>query len=803
LIQKTPSKKTLLTTPLKKSVSKTSKKNINKIPSDAEVVDYVQSQNGFVLRRDIARAFQIKGPDRRRLKEVLTGLVARETLERRGKSYRVKGQADLTVIEVLGLNEDGNFIGCVIEEDHHNFEESVHLILPAPALEKQLHNGDRWAAKIQITDERLEAVLLRRFVVEPKGILGLLQQDGNRLLLAPLERKDRDLYLVDPASCDRFAAQAGDLVEASLEKVTRERFKVAHVLKVLSSKADLVHHLSHMAVHRYDLETEFSKEALAQAQKSELPSTLEGREDLRKIPLVTIDDQSARDHDDAVYAEPDQDPNNKEGWRLLVAIADVSHFVTSHSALDREAQKRGNSTYFPDQVVPMLPERLSNDLCSLRPHEDRPCLAVWMRISKTGKLLSKKFVRGLMRSHGKLTYIGVQNYYDGKKDHGFPDGLDTRAIDNLYGAYDVLKKARKKRGTLELEVPEQKITLAEDGSIKHIQTTARYDSNLLIEEFMVLANVAAAEFISDKHRPCLFRVHDSPKPERVEELRLFLESNNLKVSMAKGNIVTPLNFNHILDQVRDLPICPAIHQLVLRSQARANYSPENLGHFGLNLARYAHFTSPIRRYADLTIHRAIISLIENNPAFYPYKIEDLNLIGQEISDRERTSVKAERETIDRYIATYLENRAGETFPSTVSGMTDFAIFLTLAETGSDGILPLRNLGGDYFQFDPKAHSVVGRRSRIKLTLGDAIDVRLEFSNPVSGSLLFSAQLGRERKSATYTKKSAKFLKDNLKDKKSSGLKTEKLAPSPSRTSARAKNKSIPKKTIVGSPRKKK
>ncbi|HBN22192.1 MAG TPA: ribonuclease R, partial [Holosporales bacterium] len=780
---------------LKKTISKTSKKNIKKIPSESEVVDYVQSQNGFVLRRDIARAFQIKGPDRRRLKEVLMALVAQHTLERRGKSYRVKGEADLTVIEVLGVNEDGNFIGCVIEEDHHNFEESVHLILPTPALEKQLHNGDRWAAKLHITDDHLEATLLRRFVVEPKGILGLLQQDGDRILLAPLERKDRDLYLVDPSSCDRFSANVGDLVEASLEKVPRERFKAAHVLKVLSPKQDLVHHLSHMAIHRYDLETEFSKEALAQAQQSKLPSSLEGREDLRDIPLVTIDDKSARDHDDAVYAEPDQDPNNKGGWRLLVAIADVSHFVTSESALDQEAQKRGNSTYFPDQVVPMLPERLSNDLCSLRPHEDRPCLAVWMRISKTGKLLSKKFIRGLMRSHGKLTYVGVQAYYDGKKDHGFPETLDTKVIDNLYGAYDVLKAARKKRGTLELEVPEQKITLAEDGSIKHIQATARHESNLLIEEFMVLANVAAAEFISDKQRPCLFRVHDSPKPERVEELRLFLESNNLKVSMAKGNIVTPLNFNHILDQVRDVPICPAIHQLVLRSQARANYSPDNLGHFGLNLARYAHFTSPIRRYADLTIHRAIVSLIESDSTFYPYKIEDLTRIGQEISDRERTSTKAERETVDRYIATYLENRAGETFPATVSGMTDFAIFLTLDETGSDGILPLRNLGGDYFQFDPKAHSVVGRRSRAKLTLGDAIEVRLEFSNPVSGSLLFSAQLGREKKSANYTKKSSKFSKGRKSPAEKTGRSSDR---SPSRSAApkSVKRKAAPKKAAA-------
>ena len=261
LIQKTPSNKTPPSASPQKNAPKTPKKNI---PTESDVIDYVQSQNGFVLRRDIARAFQIKGPDRRRLKEVLMGLVAQHTLERRGKSYRVKGEADLTVIEVLGLNDDGDFMGCVIEEDHHNFEESARLILSTPALEKQLHNGDRWAAKLQITDDHLEATLLRRLNIEPKGILGLLQKDENRILLAPLERKDRNLYLVDPASCDRFSAKVGDLVEASLEKATKERFKVAHILKVLSPQADLVHHLSHMAIHRYDLKTEFSKEALAQ-----------------------------------------------------------------------------------------------------------------------------------------------------------------------------------------------------------------------------------------------------------------------------------------------------------------------------------------------------------------------------------------------------------------------------------------------------------------------------------------------------------------------------------------------------------
>ncbi len=730
---------------------KTPQKHLNKkLPKPEELLDYIQGKNGFVLRRDIARAFLVKGPDRRLLKDILRVLGEQDKLERKGKSYRVKGSADLTVVEFLGSNDEGDFMGCVIDENHHHFDESVHLLLTTHSQERHLHEGDRWVVKLAIREGILEGTLIRQLKIEPKGILGVIQKDGRRLLLAPLERKDRNLYGVDQSSCDRYQAQPGDLVEASLEKEQGERFKIAHVLQRLSSKTDLVHHLSHMAIHRYDILTEFSKEALAQANKAKLPTSLEGRVDLRDIPLVTIDDKEARDHDDAVYAEPDQDPNNEGGWRLLVAIADVSHFVTTGSDLDQEARQRGNSTYFPDQVVPMLPERLSNDLCSLRPEEERPCLAVWMCISKLGKLLSKKFVKGLMKSHGKLTYVGVQNYHDGKGDTGFPKALNTKHIDHLYGAYDLLKKARQKRGTLEIEVPEQKITLKDNGSIQHIQPRPRQESNVLIEEFMVLANVAAAEFISEKKKPCLFRVHESPKLERVEELRLFLESNNLPVSMSKGNIIKPINFTHMLMKVRGNPIAPAINQLVLRSQARAVYSPDNQGHFGLNLVKYAHFTSPIRRYADLTIHRAIVSLIDKKPGFYPYDLKELAQIGEDISDCERTSTKAERETVDRYIATYLENRSGETFPARVSGMTDFAVFLTLEETGSDGILPLRNLGGDYFHFDQKSHSVVGRRTNKRLTLGDSIEVKLEFANPISGSVLFSAKLGTEKKTK-YTR----------------------------------------------------
>ncbi len=681
------------------------------IPSPEALVDFLRTNSEKTgrpetLRRDIAKFFHIKGETaRRRLKQLLSEMVHQETLLKKGKSYWVSGDAPA---------------------EKNSIEKKIvsKIDTPGVTLEKPADNS---------------------------VILGILQREKRRTLLAPLDRKDRTLYVVDEKSIKNLKAELGDYVKAYISKGRAKssdgkRLKDAKGLvilkEVLSTREGLVRQLSMLAIKRYEIPDSFPESVIDQSEKAILPTELERRTDLRDIPLVTIDDMDARDHDDAVYAEPDTDERNKGGWRLLVAIADVSYFVTPGSALDKEAITRGNSTYFPDRVVPMLPERLSNDLCSLRPHEDRPCLAVWMRISKSGKLLSQDFFRGLMRSHGKLTYIGVQNYHDKKEGHGFPEGFDTNYIDALFGAYGVLKKAREKRGTLEIELPEQRIFLTDKGGIDKIEPRPRLETHQLIEEFMVLANVSAAKFITDKKKPCLFRVHESPAEERTDELGQYLKIQNLPASLPKGNIITPLNFTQILRNVVAHPLYPVINQMVLRCQSRAEYQPENLGHFGLNLTHYAHFTSPIRRYADLLVHRAICSIIDKKPEEYPYTHETLSDIGKQISECERRSTKAERETIDRYVAMHLEDRFGETFKAVVSGMTEFAIFLTLSETKSDGILPLRNLNGDYFTYDSKTQSFYGRRSHVRLNLGDEIDVTLEFSNPISGSVVFSSDLGK-------------------------------------------------------------
>ena len=675
-------------------------------------------------------------------------MVASDKLENKGKSYKANIANDLAVIEVLGLSDDGDFLGCVVAENHKLFEATVIIICQDPALEKRIHISDRWVAKLTFKDSVIEASLVRQLKVEQKCIIGILQGDGKDLQLVPLDKRNRNTYRVNKDSIESSNAREGDLVEAEIIDTVGKRDKNVAIQKVLSRSEDFAKHLSEIAIHNFDLPKDFSVKILSEAEAATLPKASNNRKDIREIPLVTIDDIDARDHDDAVYVEPDDDPNNEGGWKILVAIADVSYFVKSGSELDYEARKRGNSVYFPDQVIPMLPERLSNNLCSLRPMEDRPALAVWMRITKRGKLLSKKFFRALMKSHAKLTYDGVHEFHETGKSQNIPEHIDDRIIHDLYGAYAVLQRARTKRGTLELDLPEQKVILNDQGRIEKVIPRHRHDSHRLIEEFMILANVAAAEFISGHNLPCLFRAHDKPREERVEELRLFLMGNDISAKIGRGQVVLARSFTHILKMVKDLPIAPAINQLVLRSQSQALYSPDHVGHFGLNLAQYAHFTSPIRRYADLTIHRAIISLIEQKQGMYPYSYDDLQTIGQEISDSERLAAKAERETMDRYTAAFLEGKEGETVEARISGITDFAIFVALEETGADGILPLRNLIGDYFNFDQKNHCVIGRRSRKKLTLGDLINVRLESANAITGSIIFSARFGSDKKRST-------------------------------------------------------
>jgi ribonuclease R len=465
------------------------------------------------------------------------------------------------------------------------------------------------------------------------------------------------------------------------------------------------------------------------------PAVLKGREDWRELPLVTIDPPDAKDHDDAVHAVPDNDPNNKGGYIVHVAIADVAFYVRPGSALDRDALIRGNSVYFPDRVVPMLPERISNDLCSLVPGEPRGALAVRMVIGHDGRKRSHSFHRVLMRSAAKLNYAQAQAAIDGRPDDTTGPLLDP-ILKPLYTAYALVKLARDERDPLDLDLPERKILLKPDGTVDRVIVPERLDAHKLIEEFMILANVAAAEMLEKKSLPLIYRVHDEPTLEKVHNLQEFLKT--LDLPFAKSGALRPSLFNRVLAQVKGHDSEPLVNEVVLRSQAQAEYTAENYGHFGLNLRRYAHFTSPIRRYADLIVHRALIRGLGLGEGALPESetVETLTEVAAQISLTERRAMKAERETADRLIAHFLADRIGATFQGRISGVTRAGLFVKLTDTGADGLIPIRTLGTEYFNYDETRHALVGSRSGAMHRLGDVVDVRLVEAAPVAGALRF-------------------------------------------------------------------
>jgi ribonuclease R len=487
-----------------------------------------------------------------------------------------------------------------------------------------------------------------------------------------------------------------------------------------------------MAIQNHDVPFEFSEIAAKQAEKAELPP-LGNRTDYRSIPLITIDGEDARDFDDAVWAAPDEDPKNKGGWRAIVAIADVAYYVRPGDALDCEAYERGNSIYFADRVVPMLPEGLSNEMCSLKPDEDRACLAVEMIISATGNLKSYKFKRGLMRSAARLTYTNVQQAIDGVFD-SIPKALWDSVLEPIYGCYKSLRMARDQRGSLNLESIERKVIFDDDGKIKAIVPRIQQTSNQLIEEFMIAANVSAAKALSGKNWPCLYRVHDQPDALRVDNLKRVIQTMRIKVP--KLPKMTPQGFNAILEQ--DTPFKRLVHDLVLRSQSQAIYSPENLGHFGLGLSHYAHFTSPIRRYADLQVHRALIAafaLGEGGQDILP--VNALKLVGEHISQTERTAAQMEREVMDRYLVLHLEDYVGHTFTATIVGVTGAGIFFALDGSGAQGFLHKSRMPGDYFVHDEENHRYYGSRTKRVFQLGDGLTVVLDAADARTSATMFS------------------------------------------------------------------
>jgi len=713
------------------------------LPGKDEILEYIKSSPGKVGKREIARAFGIKGSDRLDLNRLLAGLTDEGALSGGRKHLHRKGSLPaVAVLEITGRDDDGDLIAKPTVWEDEGERPTVLLPVrtargPQVDIEADIGIGDRVLARITELDEvdvegyRFEASPIKRLPREKRRLIGIYRasrRGGGTI--EPIDRKQLRSWSIRGG--DEGDAKDGDLVRFDLGRKGRLNVPQARIVETLGNPDDQ-RQISLIAVHAHGIPDDFPEGVITEAEALQEP-TLAGRTDLRDVPLVTIDPPDARDHDDAVYAEPDTSPANPGGWIVLVAIADVAYFVRPGSRLDREAQLRGNSVYFPDRVVPMLPERISNNLCSLREGENRACLAVRMVFDKDGVKRSHAFMRGLMRSAAKLSYQEAQAAIDGRPSDKAGPLLD-RVLRPLWAAYAALAAARDKRAPLDLDLPERKILLDEHGRVKDVVTPERLAAHRLIEEFMIQANVAAAEQLEQKRTPVVYRIHDQPSKEKLASLRDFLDTLDMKIPQA--STLKPGHFNGILARAKELPVADLVNEVVLRSQSQAAYNVDNIGHFGLNLRRYAHFTSPIRRYADLLVHRALVkSLRLGDGALEDSEIGRLREVAQQISDAERRAMSAERETADRLIAAHLADRIGAKFAGRIAGVTRSGLFVRLKDTGADGFVPVSSLGNDFYNHVEAEHALVGKRTGETYRLGDTVEVRLVEAIPSAGALRF-------------------------------------------------------------------
>jgi ribonuclease R len=709
---------------------------MTRLPSREQLVDFIREHSGKVGVREIARAFGAKNADRAALKRMLRDLADEGRIDRRRKRLHHAGSLPPVVLaDITGRDSDGELLARPTEwdDDVHGAPPLIHIVTPRRARPDETAGvGDRALVRIERTGDQETSGRVIKLIDRAKHrALGVFRATGGGAgRLVPIDKKQlgRELAIAADASA---GAQDGDLVAVEVARNGRFGLPAGRVVERLGSlKTERA--VSLIAIHAHDIPHVFTRNVLAEAEAARTASPAD-REDWREVPFVTIDPPDAKDHDDAVHATRDSDPRNAGGYIVSVAIADVAHFVRPGSGLDREAAKRGNSVYFPDRVVPMLPERISNDLCSLRPDVDRAALAVRMVIGADGRKRSHSFHRIMIRSAARLNYEQAQLAVSGRTDE-ITEPIVEPILQPLYAAYRAVFRAREARAPLDLEIPERKIVLKSDGTVDRVIVPPRLEAHRLIEEFMILANVAAAESCERAKVPLIYRVHDEPTPEKLNALREFLAT--LDISLPKGGALRPDGFNRILARVKGRDVERLVNEVVLRTQAQAEYSSQNFGHFGLNLRRYAHFTSPIRRYADLTVHRALISAMKLGPDGLPDAADARSLaeIAANISATERRAMKAERETTDRLIAHFLADRVGAVFDGHISGVTRAGLFVELDETGADGFIPARNIGEEYFRFNEAARAFVGRSATHRL--GDPVTVELVEAAPVAGALRF-------------------------------------------------------------------
>lgn len=697
------------------------------------LIDVIRRGDGKFGKREIARELGLTGPQKAQLKHALRTLEAEKTIHREGRDSWALADTlpGVTVVEIHDRDTDGELLAR--PQKARGATPTIRLVPGEGAGGRgssALGIGDRALVRLEPDgDGGYDARLIRKLGQSAHSILCVLRKDKGQPRLLPVDRKSR--HELVPARGEAEKARDGQLVLCRIAKERSHGLKTANIIEVIGD-ADVPGAGSIIALHSHGIPTGFGDDEARQAAQVK-PAKMGNREDLRDIPLITIDPDDARDHDDAVWAAADDDPKNPGGWIVMVAIADVAAYVTPGSPLDRGALKRANSVYLPDRVVPMLPERLSNDLCSLREHEERPCMAVRMVFDKSGNKRTHRFVRGWMRSAAKLSYTQAQAAIDGTTD-AKTNSLLEPVLKPLWGAYGALKTAREHRAPLEIDAPERKIKVGEDGRILGVEERQRFDAHKLIEECMIQANVAAAETLEAKKTPLIYRTHKPPSFEKLDALADFLPTIGMK--WAKGEAPRPERFNRLLDQARGGPNYQTVNEMVLRTQMQAIYSVENPGHYGLHLRRYAHFTSPIRRYADLTVHRALIRALKlGDDGQTDAEASQLEGIAGDISTQERKAMAAERDATDRFIALYLSEQVGNEFPGRITGVTRFGAFVKLDDTGADGLVPISRLGEERFNHDEKAHALIGQRSKGRYRLGMPVTVRIDEAAPITGGLL--------------------------------------------------------------------
>ncbi len=783
------------------------------MPTRQQIIEFITAAPSSSGKREIARAFGLHGAEKIQLKALLKDMTDEGLIDAApGRAFhKMGGVPKVTVLRIVDV--EGDSVIAVPEHWEAEGKPPPRLRVVDRGRRSALGVGDRILARTEEKGSGYIAHPMKKLARGEELMLGVVQREGDRWWLKPVDKKERRETIISELG----VAGEGDLVLA--EKSGRPPRITAKVTEILGDPF-APKSFSLIAIHKYAIPNVFSEELLEDAgrmarfslnpprneegdrkavegsggrraqsfdeiQADPAPSTAAARrspspfrggfdrEDLRHLPIVAIDPVDARDHDDAVWASPRDDG----GFDAIVAIADVSFYVRPGSLLDKEARKRGNSVYFPDRVVPMLPEELSADICSLKEGKDRAALACHLVIDAQGQVKNWRFTRAVIRVAANIAYEDAQAAIGGAypsplqgrggsrvategegavSDGALPNSpspslspegerdLLTQSLRPLWACWALLAQARAKREPLELDLPERRVVLDEKGSIVSVAARERLDAHRLIEDFMIAANVAAAKALEAKKAPCMYRVHEAPAREKVVALKEYLET--FDIPLALGQVITPKTFNGIIARLGDADYRQVVMEQILRSQTQAYYSPQNAGHFGLSLGSYAHFTSPIRRYADLLVHRALVEAYKLEPevkatALSQDDAQKMDVVGQTISGLERRAMEAERETVDRYVAAFLAMRVGELLDTRITGVTNFGFFATVEGLGGDGLVPISTLGTEYFRFDEAQKLLVGEETATTYHVGQTLQLRLAEANPISGALRFELPEG--------------------------------------------------------------